>query len=96
MQKIEAVHKQYRLYVDSVMPKREVKSAECSGKESVAGILNGYNKFVQLDKKARDDEIKQLRNQFDSMSSKNYDVMVWSRNVLRTAGNREKRIKDTI
>lgn len=82
--------------MDTVMPKREVKNAECSGTEPVAGVFDGYTKFVQLDKKLRNDEIKQLRTQFDSMSKKNYDVMVWNRNIIRAAETREKRVMGNI
>lgn len=96
LQGVESIHSQFNLYMKNVAPNKDVKINVCSEKEEVAVVLAPYDRAVQLDKEARSNEIKTLRDQFNSMSSKLYDVMAWNRKIARAAAAREERIKKSI
>ena len=56
--------------------------------------IKNYAHFMEMDQQIKDEEIRQLKNEFDSITNKLYDVLAWNRKVLNAATNREKRIKD--
>lgn len=96
LQGVESIHSQFNHYMKNVAPNKDVMINVCTEKETVAEVLTPYDRAVQLDKEARSSEIKTLRDQFNSMSSKLYDVMAWNRKIARASAAREKRIKNSI
>ena len=93
LQKVSSIQSQFDLYMKTIIPQKGVQIQECTGKESVASAVANYAHFVEIDQQIKEEEIHKLKNEFDSISSKLYDVMAWNRKVSNTSVNREKRMK---
>lgn len=94
LQRVPLIREQFDLYLKTVVPQKGVQIQECTGKEGMAAPIKNYAHFMEIDQQIKNEEIKQLKNEFDSISSKLYDVLAWNRKVLNAATNREKRMKD--
>lgn len=88
------IRDQYDLYMKTIIPQKGVQVQECTGKESVASSIVSYAHHVEIDQQVKEEEIRKLKNEFESITNKLYDVMAWNRKVSNAAVNREKKMKE--